>query len=227
MQGRNVEELLTTARGKGKALSEALEMVGVYIFEYDRHADRLVIYDREKAGPRQIDHYLEDQNTNTVVHPEERWKVTEFFQGRLSGPLEFRIQEEDGGCRRVLVQALPLSGDGKEDTCVLVGCIKDVTQEKKREQILEERAMRDSLTGLYNIYAGKELVNEYLHNKNPYASCGIMVMDIDYFKTVNDRFGHLFGDTVLKKFAEFLRMTFSPKDILIRAGSGISAIPCW
>lgn len=218
MQGRNVEELLMTARGKGKALSKALEMVGVYIFEYDRHADRLVIYDSEKAGPRQIDHYLEDQNTNTVVHPEERWKVTEFFQGRLSGPLEFRVQEEDGGCRRVLVQALPLSGDGKEDTCVLVGCIKDVTQEKKREQILEERAMRDSLTGLYNIYAGKELVNEYLHNKNPYASCGIMVMDIDYFKTVNDRFGHLFGDTVLKKFAEFLRMTFSPKDILIRAG---------
>ena len=55
-------------------------------------------------------------------------------------------------------------------------------------------------------------------NKNPYASCGMMVVDIDYFKSVNDVFGHLFGDTVLQEIARLFTVIFDKKDILVRAG---------
>lgn len=217
MCDQKLEESFLPDRDKSMVLAKALGRVGVHVFEYDGRQDRLVIYDRDEEKPRVIEHYLENQEDSSAIHPEELWKATEFFRGRLRGPLEFRLLQKEGGYRRVQIQALPVPEEGKGDP-FLVGCVKDITEEKEREQILEDRAMRDSLTGLYNIYAGKELVNEYLHDKNPYVSCGMMVIDIDYFKTVNDRYGHLFGDKVLIAFAKFLRASFSDKDIIIRAG---------
>lgn len=52
--------------------------------------------------------------------------------------------------------------------------MKDVTVEREREKEVEECAMRDSMTGLYNHSYGKELINEYLGSKTPYSSCGMM-----------------------------------------------------
>ena len=71
----------------------------------------------------------------------------------------------------------------------LIGTVRNVSKEQKREKILQEQVKRDSMTKLYNHFFGKELINEYLNNKTPYASCGMMVVDIDYFKAVNDSFG--------------------------------------
>lgn len=62
------------------------------------------------------------------------------------------------------------------------------------------------------------LISEYLSQKTPFSSCGMMLLDIDYFKNINDNYGHLFGDEVLTKFAEFLQSFFRSKDVLVRAG---------
>lgn len=61
------------------------------------------------------------------------------------------------------------------------------------------------------------LISEYLSQKTPFSSCGMMLLDIDYFKNINDNYGHLFGDEVLTKFAEFLQSFFRSKDVLVRA----------
>ena len=89
---------------------------------------------------------------------------------------------------------------------------------RKKEQNLQEQAQKDSLTGLYNHLTGKMLISEYLSQKTPFSSCGMMLLDIDYFKNINDNYGHLFGDEVLTKFAEFLQSFFRSKDVLVRAG---------
>lgn len=65
---------------------------------------------------------------------------------------------------------------------------------------------------------GKALIDQYLREKDPYASCGLLVIDVDFFKNVNDRYGHLFGDKVLQELAHLLQTLFSKKDILVRAG---------
>lgn len=74
------------------------------------------------------------------------------------------------------------------------------------------------MTGLYNYFYGKKLISEYLEHKNPYDSCGLMVIDVDYFKDVNDTYGHLFGDEVLEALARLFTEVFDPKDIIMRSG---------
>ena len=61
-------------------------------------------------------------------------------------------------------------------------------------------------------------MNEYLETKDPYTTCGMIVLDIDYFKYVNDTFGHLFGDQVLCALADLLRGLFDEDDIVMRFG---------
>ena len=92
---------------------------------------------------------------------------------------------------------------------------RDITREKLQEEFLEERAQKDPLTGVYNRFFGKELIDEYLASRNPYAGCGMMVLDVDYFKNVNDTYGHMFGDEVLKRFAELFVALFDINDCLL------------
>ncbi len=69
----------------------------------------------------------------------------------------------------------------------------------------EQAAVRDGLTGLYNHRAFQEkLKNESLRARRSGSSLGLIMLDIDHFKSVNDRFGHPSGDAVLKHIAKFL-----------------------
>ena len=74
------------------------------------------------------------------------------------------------------------------------------------------------MTKLYNRVSGKEIVESYLDRKNPYESCGMLVMDVDYFKGVNDSYGHLFGDKVLIKISQLLMEHFDKKAVVSRVG---------
>ena len=75
------------------------------------------------------------------------------------------------------------------------------------------------MTGLYNQVYGKKYINKYLNRKKPFDSCGMIVLDVDCFKLVNDNYGHLFGDKVLARLAMLLKEVFRDNDsILMRAG---------
>lgn len=74
------------------------------------------------------------------------------------------------------------------------------------------------MTKLYNRVSGREIVESYLDRKNPYESCGMLVMDVDYFKGVNDSYGHLFGDKVLIKISQLLMEHFDKKAVVSRVG---------
>jgi len=84
---------------------------------------------------------------------------------------------------------------------------------------LKASAVTDNLTGLYNRQGFRELIkNElYLAEKRG-LPLGVLMMDIDNFKSVNDRFGHLVGDQVLKGFAELFRSSLRERDIACRLG---------
>ena len=83
---------------------------------------------------------------------------------------------------------------------------------RKKEQNLQEQAQKDSLTGLYNHLTGKMLISEYLSQKTPFSSCGMMLLDIDYFKNINDNYRHLFLEMKsLQSSQNFFKVFSVPK----------------
>lgn len=84
---------------------------------------------------------------------------------------------------------------------------------------LEKLAYYDSLTGLYNRGKWISVINtEMEHVNNDNCECCVVLMDIDNFKRINDKFGHPIGDKVLKQFAIILKKELRATDIVARWG---------
>lgn len=100
----------------------------------------------------------------------------------------------------------------------IVGIIINVDAEKQAEQLLQDRADRDALTKLLNKDAGRKQAEEYFMQFPEGVSCAMLIIDLDNFKQINDRYGHLFGDTVLTKAAKEIKKMFRSQDIITRIG---------
>jgi diguanylate cyclase (GGDEF)-like protein len=84
---------------------------------------------------------------------------------------------------------------------------------------LSQLALKDSHTGLYNRRYLKETLEKELSLAKRHAqSLSVLMIDIDYFKSVNDAYGHTFGDLVLKQFTKTLKKVIRRYDILFRFG---------
>ncbi|MBU0632866.1 diguanylate cyclase [bacterium] len=98
---------------------------------------------------------------------------------------------------------------------------------KKYSKELQRLSITDSLTGIYNRMK-IDTVLQYQHDlyARYKAPCGVIMIDIDYFKEVNDRFGHQTGDYVLKQFAHILQTHVRVTDIIGRWGGEEFLIVC-
>jgi diguanylate cyclase (GGDEF)-like protein len=84
---------------------------------------------------------------------------------------------------------------------------------------LKNHVILDPLTGIYNRNGLIEFIRKELGRvRRADSQVGILVMDLDNFKKVNDRYGHLTGDNVLKSFAAILKTTVRESDIICRFG---------
>lgn len=94
---------------------------------------------------------------------------------------------------------------------------QNIDEEKRRELFMLEEMQKDSLTDLFNKAATQQHVRSILQ-KEPEALFAFIILDIDNFKSVNDRFGHAAGDKVLVEFAQTLREQFRDGDVMGRIG---------
>ena len=86
-------------------------------------------------------------------------------------------------------------------------------------QKLEQMAVTDSLTGCFNRrYLMQQLEHEVLLNMRYQIPFAIFLFDIDYFKQINDKYGHLVGDEVIRSTANVVRSLLRRTDILARYG---------
>lgn len=107
-----------------------------------------------------------------------------------------------------------------------IGIIKKYLEETKPilesrilMDILKERSLVDGLTGLYN----RKYLDDFIENSMPDeisrgTTYAIMFLDIDYFKMVNDTYGHDAGDAILQKLAQTLKDLIGSNDFIIRFG---------
>jgi len=95
----------------------------------------------------------------------------------------------------------------------------EVQLRREAEEQAKVLAITDPLTGLYNRRFFFSRLEEEILRSRRYKTCfGLIMLDIDYFKRINDRFGHLAGDQVLKGMAEKMRACYRDVDILARYG---------
>jgi len=111
--------------------------------------------------------------------------------------------------------------------------IRDITEKKlsgekleklnaeliKSNKVFKQMALKDPHTGLYNYrYLGEVIEAEFLRAKRYAHPLSAILLDIDYFKSVNDVYGHQFGDLILKQFARQLKLAVRQYDIVVRLG---------
>lgn len=125
---------------------------------------------------------------------------------------EVRLKTKDGTyiwCRLDIITI----GAKRERRLVIK--VTDISGEKKKEMALVRKAERDNLSGLLNRGAFKEQVQEYIQQSQ--GGC-LFLIDLDNFKDINDKYGHLAGDESIRKVGEVLKTCFRAKDIIGRYG---------
>jgi len=102
---------------------------------------------------------------------------------------------------------------------ILAGSAAMAIENAALHQKMEELTIVDELTGAYNYrYFAQKLEDELKRAKRYQQNLSLIMIDIDWFKKCNDKFGHLFGNLVLKKLAELIKKCVRDVDIFARYG---------
>lgn len=166
--------------------------------------------------------------SQTAVYPEDKREfssnlatievVEKFRMGITEIAFDYRRLISDG-CYIWMHVLMALVRDTQTNDLKGYIQIKDIDAEKKRQIDLQYKAERDLLTGLYNKVTTEVLISRQLiANKENEIPGVLFIIDIDNFKTINDRLGHLYGDAVLSELSESLLKVFRDGDIVGRIG---------
>lgn len=166
-------------------------------------------------------------NGFALVHPgdlaETTSKYTAYRAQDPQGVHTFRIRRRDGSW--IWVEASASDPRPGQTTIGLV--LRDVTERREWEQLLELAALHDAVTGLAN----RRVLDDQLAAAVARAERGavppsLVFLDLDGFKRLNDQYGHVFGDAVLREVAGRLRTTVRAGDTLARWGGDEFAVLC-
>ena len=108
-----------------------------------------------------------------------------------------------------------IKGESPIGVCIA----RDVTERIKMEEELKRLSVEDSLTGAYNRNKYKEIIGKEIKKAKRYRyPLSAVMFDIDFFKEINDRYGHITGDDVLKDLASLIMKNIREEDYFIRWG---------
>ncbi|MGY3893388.1 diguanylate cyclase [Aeromonas enterica] len=110
------------------------------------------------------------------------------------------------------IAPLPSRYDGKR---AVAWVTRSITRQYELQQRLKLQSETDQLTGLYN----RRFFFEHCQQQRVNPECsGLIMLDIDHFKQINDRFGHQQGDRALQRFCECVAAQLRSEDLFVRSG---------
>lgn len=157
---------------------------------------------------------------NDSIHPADKAKLVNAVKssdGALD--VDFRLQHANGEFQWVNLSGSITFDENKERSRV-VGCIHNVHQHKLLEQAQKRKQIYDSITSFYRLGSGREVV-ETLCRDDPEGV--LVLLEIQQFSKIDERYGLIFGDIILEQFAGLLAKRFQEDGlnggIYIRAGA--------
>lgn len=139
--------------------------------------------------------------------------IDNYEKGIEPKPFEYRRLEPDGSYRWVKLVLRTFREMESGDVHIFVYAF-DIEKEVRDRELLLKSAQTDLFTGLYNKATTELIIGEEIRK-----GAGILLLlDVDNFKNINDNYGHMIGDRVLKQISELLTRTFRKIDIVGRTG---------
>ncbi|WP_379485833.1 putative bifunctional diguanylate cyclase/phosphodiesterase [Novosphingobium soli] len=158
-----------------------------------------------------------------LVHPEDRPEMDAMCNRVIDGTddswsHECRFRTADGSYVHLLSRGYVVR-DGRGRPKRSVGALLDITQEKRAEEDLRRAAYHDPLTGLPNRARFAEQLGQALAAaRQGDRRVGVVVIDVDNFKAINDSMGHAAGDTVLRSVGARIAAELPPGAMAARLG---------
>jgi diguanylate cyclase (GGDEF)-like protein/PAS domain S-box-containing protein len=176
---------------------------------------------------------IDEWKTNTdlferLLHPEDRERVlaSHAHTHETHEPLsiEYRLMARDG--RVIWLRdegVIVLDDHGKP--LYLQGYLLDITREREAEVQLRQQALYDTLTGLANRAFFHERLRHAIKLRHEEGQAtGLLYIDLDDFKSINDRWGHDLGDEVLREIGRRIEQSVRPGDTAARLGGDEFAV---
>lgn len=192
------------------------------IFEWDILSDTLSLSKNwgKIFGSEPIRHQIRQRISQSEnIHQEDLEAIINLMKETAAGvpysEVEFRIRDAIGNYTWCRIRVTTQFSDGRPVKAI--GVIINIQEEKKQKLKLMEQAQKDPLTGLLNKAVVKQRVEELIVEHQD--STGVLLLiDLDHFKSFNDRYGHLCGDAVLADTAHTLKERLCSTDVLGRIG---------
>ena len=221
-----------------KKAQEKLEKAYEYFYEvFDQTSEMLVVFDTT-GNILEVNQALEALFGYSkkevlapgfdwwrLLHPEENEKILAHLRLLLETGQPQRLEtkgvRKDGSVIELLVSYRLFKGLQSGPPQIL-GVHVDISPAKRLEAELRYLSFHDVLTGLFNrAYFEQELKRL---SKGRTAPVGVVVLDVDNLKPVNDTLGHQAGDALLRRAAEVLKEAFRAEDVIARVGGDEFAV---
>ncbi len=221
---------LKTEENRQQLLQRRYQIVidnsGEMMYEISLNNDACISTDkiREKFGwdiPKQVPD-LDVRKLFDIlhIHPEDESifynSTSGLMTNKMTKEITVRMQKADGvyiWCNIIYIPVL----DSDNNMVSIVGKIEDVDSEIKEKERLEHQSRTDGLTGLMNKQTFEEEAMKFLMTSISTGSA-LLFIDMDFFKEVNDRFGHTMGDRAIRDTALKLQVIFANCDMVSRFG---------
>jgi diguanylate cyclase (GGDEF)-like protein/PAS domain S-box-containing protein len=220
-------ELLTQLRAKNELMSEMEDHVHLVFYSYSANFDYFHYVTAGCARVFGIEQSVFTQDPSAwlklVVEDDLEPLLREMariVEESTEGRAEYRIRKADGSIRWLRSTGYPVR-DESGKVLRIVGITEDVTAEQERIAALDRLAHTDSLTGLANRAALLREIQERCVAGRPF---GLMFVDLDRFKVLNDTLGHVAADHLLKNVGNLITGALPSDAFVARLGGDEFAV---
>lgn len=164
------------------------------------------------------------------LHPDDYDQVMDNMIQHLKGltpayEVEYRIRTKNGDYKWYYDRGVVTSRSKDGKPLFLTGIVFDITEKKRvqeeleeKNKLLSEQSSRDSLTQLYNHRSLYEKLQHMIDQIHKFEPLIVAMIDIDDFKLINDRKGHIYGDQVLIELSRIMNTRTRKQDLVARYG---------